>query len=95
MIEYDHRRADFLGHRCSIVGRDPTETGWQEELVSDRFFQSVAVFITARRTTTAPERRRDARYEGEERIVVTVESDSCEEVARSNEEKQAGQSPFL
>lgn len=46
-------------------------------MVSDRFFQSVAVFITARRTTTAPERRRDARYEGEERIVViTVESDS-------------------
>lgn len=77
-------------------GRDPTETGWQEELVSDRFFQSVAVFITARRTTSAPERRRDARYEGEERIVVvTVESDSFEEVARSNEEKQAGQSPFL
>lgn len=65
-------------------------------MVSDRFFQSVAVFITVRRTTTAPERRRDARYEGEERIgVVTVESDSCEEVARSNEEKQAGQSPFL
>lgn len=58
--------------------------------------KSVAVFITARRTTTAPEKRRDARYEGEERIVVvTVESDSCEEVARSNEEKQAGQSPFL
>lgn len=58
--------------------------------------KSVAVFITARRTTTAPERRRDARYEGEERIVViTVESDSFEEVARSNEEKQVGQSPFL
>lgn len=58
-------------------GRDPTETGWQEEVVSDRFFQFVAVFITARRTTTAPKRRRDARYEGEERIVViTVESDS-------------------
>lgn len=57
-------------------GRDPTETGWQEEMVLDRFFQSVAVFITARRTTSAPERRRDARYEGEERIVVTVESDS-------------------
>lgn len=59
MIDYDHRRADFLGHRCSIV-------------VSDRFFQSAAVFITARLTTSAPERRRDARYEGEERIVVLL-----------------------
>lgn len=70
------RRRIPTGRECSIVAGTQQRLGGKEKSLSDRFIQFVAVFIAARHATIAPERRREARSEGEKMIVVSVESDS-------------------